>query len=177
MRVMHPKTGADILSHLPTDDPAPMLVAYEHHMSPDGGGYPERASDYVTHPFSRMVAIANRYANLTSPVSEEAALTPDKAIIRILREAGSLLDPLFTRLFANAMGVFPVGCMVRLSDMSVGVVSATGEDALTPVVRITYDAGGLCIEEPEDIDLAEVDLEILEVVEPESLDTAIADHL
>ncbi len=177
MRILHPRIGADILSHLPAEDPAPMLVAYEHHMQMDGGGYPERASDYVSHPFSRMVAIANRYANLTNPVSDVEALTPDKAVIHILREAGSILDPLFARLFAKAMGVFPVGCMVRLSDMSVGVVSRGGEDALTPVVRLVYDSGGLEIPEPTDLDLADTGVSILEVVDPESLNTEVADHL
>jgi HD-GYP domain-containing protein (c-di-GMP phosphodiesterase class II) len=177
MRRMHPQIGADILARLPEEDKSPMLVAYEHHMHVDGGGYPERDADYVSHPYSRMVAIANRYANLTVPGADTEAFTPDKAIVEILREAGSRLDPLFTRLFTKAMGIFPVGCMVRLSDQSVGVVSTTGEDLLAPVVRIVYDEGGLSIEDPEEVDLAESELEIIEVVDPESLDVEVSDHL
>lgn len=177
MRAMHSKVGADILSALPDEDPAPMLVAYEHHMHVDGGGYPERAPDYVSHPFSRMVAIANRYTNLTSPVDGSEPLTPDKAIVQLLREAGTVLDPLFARLFAKAMGVFPVGCLVRLSDQSVGVVSRSGSDSLTPVVRVIYDTGGLEIEEPEDVELAAASLSIVEVVDPSQLRLTVAEHL
>ncbi len=177
MRAMHPKVGADILSRIPDEDPAPMLVAYEHHMHMDGGGYPDRDADYIPHPFSRMVAIANRYANLTGPIAAHEALTPDKAVVQLLREAGSVFDPLFARLFAKAMGVFPVGCMVRLSDQSVGVVSQPGEDALSPVVRVVYDPHGFEIEDPQDVDLAEAALTIVEVVDPQSLDVAVADHL
>jgi HD-GYP domain-containing protein (c-di-GMP phosphodiesterase class II) len=177
MHRMHPRIGADILSRLPDEDKSPMLVAYEHHMHVDGGGFPERDPEYVSHPYSRMVAIANRYANLTAPAAEREALTPDKAIVEILREAGSRLDPLFSRLFTKAMGVFPVGCMVRLSDQSVGVVSKTGEDLLAPVVRIVYDGSGLAVEDPEDVALEESEFEIIEVVDPESLDDEVSEHL
>jgi HD-GYP domain-containing protein (c-di-GMP phosphodiesterase class II) len=169
--------GADILSRLPEDDKAPMLVAYEHHMNVDGGGYPERSSDYVAHPFSRMVAIADRYANLVDPGIGVEGLTPDRAIMQILAEAGSALDPLFARLFAKAMGVFPVGCLVRLSDQSVGVVSRNGADMLKPRVRIAYDQKGHDLEEPFDVDLAESDLEIVEVVSPDSLNVDISERL
>lgn len=177
MTAMHPKVGADILSALPDEDPAPMLVAYEHHMHVDGGGYPERAPDYVSHPFSRMVAIANRYANLTNPTDASEPRTPDRAIVQLLREAGSVVDPLFARLFAKAMGVFPVGCLVRLTDQTVGIVSRSGADSLTPIVRVVYDAGGLEIEDPDEVALADSELAIIEVVDPASLAVAIADHL
>ena len=175
--LMHPTIGADILSRLPDEDKSPMLVAYEHHMCPDGSGPPGRPADYISHPYSRMVAIANRYANLIDPGASAEALTPDKAIVQVLREAGSLLDPMFTRLFAKAMGVFPVGCLVRLSDQSVGVVSKSGDGPLAPVVKIIYGADGLELEEPIEADLDETDLEIIEVVDPESLNEEISERL
>ncbi len=177
MRVMHSKVGADILTGLSPEDPTPMLVAYEHHMHADGSGYPERDADYVGHPFSRMVAIADRYANLTAGSSDSEALTPDRAVIEILREAGSITDPLFARLFAKALGVFPIGSLVRLSDNSVGVVCGAGTDPLTPCVRIAWEASGLVAEKPIEVDLAEDTRTIVEVVSPESLDTEVAEHL
>ena len=176
MRTMHSKVGADILSGLASDDPTPMLVAYEHHMHVDGSGNPERTADYVGHPFSRMVAIANRYANLTAG-HEVEPMTPDKAIVQILRDAGSMLDPLFSRLFAKALGVFPVGCLVRLSDSSVGVVSRAGSDPLTPHVRVAWNGAGMALEKPVEVDLDNDERTIVEVVDPASLNTEIADHL
>lgn len=177
MRVMHQAVGADILSRLPEEDKAPMLVAHEHHMHADGGGFPERPDDYIAHPYSRMVAITNRYANLVDPSSGKEPLTRDRAVMQLLDEAGTVLDPFFTRLFVKAIGIFPVGCMVRLSDQSVGVVSAPGADALTPTVRLLYDPAGMTIEDITEIDLAETDLRIIEVVEDESLNVKVSDHL
>jgi len=177
MRTLHPKIGADILQRVALDDPAPMLVAYEHHMHVDGGGFPERPADYIAHPYSRMVAVADRYENLTNVAPGRDALTPDRAIVQILRETGSVLDSFFARLFASAMGVFPVGSLVRLSDQSVAVVIKQAEDPLSPVVRIAYDSRGAEPEEPGDVDLAESDLRIVEVVAPEALNVEVSDKI
>lgn len=177
MRTAHPAVGADILARLPGDDQAPMLVAYEHHMLADGSGYPDRPADYVTHPYSRMVAIADRYANLVDPATGAEPLTPDHAVMQLLQEAGRTLDPIFTRMFAKAMGVFPVGCMVRLDDQSVGVVARAGTDLLTPIVRVLYDPSGLPFEDPKDIDLGVEDVRIIEVVAPECLNVAVSEHI
>lgn len=177
MRTMHPRVGAEILQRLALENPAPMLVAYEHHMSADGGGWPEREADREIHPFSRIVAVADRYANLTDPDAGTDLLTPDKAIAQILREAGTTLDPFFARLLANALGAFPVGCLVRLSDHSVAVVSKQGDDLLVPIVRVIFDDMGAEIEESKDLNLAESGLTILEVIDPEVLRLEVADKL
>jgi HD-GYP domain-containing protein (c-di-GMP phosphodiesterase class II) len=84
-----------------------------------------------------MVAVADRYENLTK-ARETEPLTPDRAVAQLLREAGAALDPMFTRLFVQALGVFPVGCWVRLSDQTVGVVCDKGDDPLKPKVRVVY---------------------------------------
>ena len=177
MHTMHPKVGADILQRVALDDPAPMLVAYEHHMHVDGGGFPERPADYIAHPYSRMVAVADRYENLTNAAPGRDALTPDRAIVQLLRETGSVLDPFFARLFASAMGVFPVGSLVRLSDQSVAVVVKQAEDPLAPVVRIAYDSRGAEPEEPGDVDLSESSLRIVEVIAPEALNVEVSDKI
>ena len=174
---LHSQAGADILSRADHEDPAPMLVAYEHHMYLDGSGVPPRAEGYIAHPFSRMVAIADRYENLTNPQDGSEPRTPDQAVVRVLKEAGTKLDPLFARLFAGALGVFPVGCVVRLTDDTVGVVCNPGTDPFSPVVRRTYDEIGLDLEEPEEVDLAACDLDIVEVVDPASLNVLVCDKL
>lgn len=173
-RRLHPKTGAEILARIPGEDKAPMLVAFEHHMGMDGSGWPERDQGYFPHPYSRMVMIADRYERLTK---SEDGMTPDRAVVQLLKEAGRSLDPIFTRLFVQALGVFPVGCWVRLSDHSVGVVADKGPDPLKPVIRLVYDADGMQLDEPERIELAEDTREIVEVVDEAQLAEAAADHL
>jgi putative nucleotidyltransferase with HDIG domain len=176
-QALHPKIGADILARLTDADHTPMLVAYEHHMDSDGSGYPERDSGYVTHPYSRMVAIADRYEHLTKG-DAGVFLSPDRAVMQLLREAGSSLDPLFVRLFVRALGVFPVGCVVRLSDMSVGIVRSRGADLLTPLVRVLFDGHGTELESPTETKLGSNEaLTVVEVLDPASLRLSVADRL
>ena len=148
-------------------------------MYADGSGAPVRPQGYVAHPYSRMVAIADRYDNIVNPATGDSALTPDRALVQILREAGTKLDPFLARLFANAMGPFPVGCVVRLSDQSVAVVSRQGADPLAPTVRVVFDARGLEVADPdaEDIDLSRASLRIVEVISPGTLDIDVAERL
>jgi HD-GYP domain-containing protein (c-di-GMP phosphodiesterase class II) len=177
MRTLHPRVGGEILQKLALEDPAPMLVAYEHHMNIDGTGFPERPADYIAHPYSRIVAIADRFGNLVDPASGIEPLTRDRAVVQILRDAGVTLDPFFSRLFANALGAFPIGSLVRLSDHSVGVVVRLGEDPLAPVARIIYDDRGMEPEERREVDLSMSDVRIVEVVTAESLGIEVSDTL
>ncbi len=174
----HPELGAEVLSRMQGQDRTPLLVAYEHHMGHDGSGFPSREAGYVTHPYSRMVAIADTYARLTAAPPSGHGSTPDEAVLRLLELSdGGPLDPLFTRLFVKALGVFPVGCVVRLSDQSVGVVCARGSDPLHPRVRLTFDADGLPLDPQRDIDPAERGLTIVEVVRPDDLALDVSEHL
>ncbi|NTU70430.1 MAG: HD domain-containing protein [Coriobacteriia bacterium] len=178
MRLEHPRSGAEMLRHLALDDVAPMLVAYEHHMLADGSGYPAQCEGYATHPYTRIVSIADRFENLTGPVSETGALTMDQALVSILREASQgHFDPFLVRLFASVLGPFPVGALVRLSDHSAAVVCSPGSDPLAPIVRIAYDKRGIETVGEEEIDLAATTLHIVEVLEPISLDIDVSETL
>lgn len=177
MRLMHPRVGAEILERLSLEDPVPMLVAYEHHMRVDGSGWPQPPADHELHSFSRIVAIADFFENLTNAPAGSDSVTPDRALAHVLQQSGTALDPVLARLFVDALGVFPVGCLVRLSDQTVGVVSRPGDDPMTPVVRVAFDMRGTELEEAEEVDLSAGDVRIVEVIEPEALAIEVADKL
>lgn len=177
IKLLHPRIGAEILARVPEIDRAAMLVAYEHHHRPDGTGWPQMEPDYIAHPYSRMVSIADRYDRLTTDAPYGEGMTPDRAVVQLLRETAGSLDLTFTRVFVREMGAFPVGCLVRLSDQSVGVVSAPGFDPLKPRVRLVYGADGLALETKPDTDLAGSELNIVEVVPPADLSESVSDHL
>lgn len=176
-RAMHPQVGAEILARVSEGDRLAMLVAYEHHMGVSGTGWPAAEPGFVPHPYSRMVAVADRYDRLTTAPPQGAGLTPDRAMVRLLRETQQGLDVTFARVFVREMGVFPVGSMVRLSDQSVGVVCAPGPNPLQPTVRVVYGPDGLPLDDEPDLDLTGSGLEIVEVIRPEDLRETVAQHL
>jgi len=97
--------------------------------------------------------------------------------VQLLRETQNTLDITLTRVFVREMGAFPVGCMVRLSDLSVGIVCAPGQDPLQPKVRLIYGPDGLTTATEADVDLDGSPLSIMEVVQPDDLRETVSAHL
>jgi 3D (Asp-Asp-Asp) domain-containing protein len=124
-----------------------------------------------------MVAIANAYEHMTKGDPGIPPLMPDAAVAQILADSGPVYDPLFTRVFAKAMGVFPIGCAVRLSDHSVGVVYDTGEDLLRPKVRLLFAADGSPQDPPQEVDLSGEGRQIVEVLDPSVVSLEVSQHL
>lgn len=177
-RIGHPATGAAALSGMPQGDRTPLLVAYEHHMGVTDEGWPERPGDYRPHPYSRIVAVGNRYDNLIKPFGRDAqAVAPERAVARLMAEGGTALDTVFVRLFIRAIGVVPIGTPVRLSDDSVGVVCAVGADVLTPTVRLVFDSLGEPVDDDGDVDLERDPRFIVEVIDAEALALDPSEHL
>jgi hypothetical protein len=66
---------------------------------------------------------------------------------------------------------------VRLSDHSVGVVCARGEDLFAPGVRVVLGADGIELDEPVDVDMDADERSVVEVVAPEDLGLTVSDYL
>lgn len=176
-RFAHPWTGARAIAPLADENLAAMVVTYEHHMGVDGSGWPERQPGYLSHPYSRIVAVCDRYDELLRP-AEGLGMRPDQAVAQLLQEAsGGPLDPFAARLFAGAVSVLPIGCVVRLSDFSVAVVSSAGSDPMRPHTRLVIGSDGTELRPVRDLDIAESDLHIVEVLPGELLGLQASDYL
>jgi HD-GYP domain-containing protein (c-di-GMP phosphodiesterase class II) len=135
-----------------------MMACFEHHLNynESPGGYPRLTQPYRPHVIGRIVAIADCFdAMTTKRVYVKKATPRDKALSYMMSQAGTKFDPVLLRLFANMIGVFPVGTAVRLASGRLGVVTATPEDPnlchRPRVLVITDDAGILRDGEPMDL--------------------------
>jgi len=132
-----------------------MLACFEHHLNFNQapGGYPKLRKPYRPHPIGRIVAVADAFdAMTTKRVYVKKATPRDKALSYMMSQAGTKFDPVLMRLFANMIGVFPVGTAVRLKSGRLAVVLAVAEDSNLchrPVVRPVTDANGIQREYPE----------------------------
>lgn len=177
VRLTHPEVGARALSSIADEDCTIVLVAYEHHMHSGGAGWPPAREGYVLHPFTDIIAVADRFDELTRPAAG-AGMRPDEAVSHMLREAREgALDPLVTRVFTRAVGVIPSGCVVRLSDHSVGVVCGAGDDALRPSVRLVLGIDGTELHPVRDLALGESTLDIIEILPAELVSLKPSDYL
>jgi len=95
----HPRHGAEILlatQQIP--DLAP-LVAYEHHIHYDGGGYPKEIKHRDLNLASMITCITDSYDNLRRDAPERQALTLKEAIDWMDRRFGTQFHPILFKKF------------------------------------------------------------------------------
>ncbi len=128
-----------------------VVVAFEHHLNYDMSGYPRtEMKDRVT-LFGNIVAIADRYDALTTARPyRDRNFTPHEALVYLIENSGTFFDPILVKLFAEIMGIYPPGTVVRLTGGEVGIVCeppAIGLPLDRPKVRVIA-AGELGAGEP-----------------------------
>ncbi|MFZ4539588.1 HD-GYP domain-containing protein [Propionivibrio sp.] len=109
-----------------------------HHEHFDGTGFPDHLKGEAIHIAARVVAIADRFDKLTNPIDYRRAISPSEALAVMWTKEKSAYDTVLLQLFVRAMGVYPPGSIVQLSDGRVGAVvtSAPTDNPLSPQIMI-----------------------------------------
>jgi putative nucleotidyltransferase with HDIG domain len=154
----HPEEGYAILGKMSNIEDETRNMVREHHMRYDRAGYPRPEPELRMHPHSQVIAVADCYDALTTMRSYQKARTPQGAIEIMRKLAGRSLDPDLVTLMEHSLGVFPIGTMLRLNTMEIGVVTGVPEDGKgLPKVAILYDRAGNPLPSPEAVNLSESD--------------------
>jgi putative nucleotidyltransferase with HDIG domain len=152
----HPEEGFVLLGKMSHIRPASAYMVREHHMRFDGLGYPSPDPGYRKNPNSNLIPVADCYDALTTMRSYQRARYPQQALEILVKIAGKSLDPGVVTIFAKIMGTYPVGSMVRLNTMEIGVVSGQGAAGQGgQKVVLLFDRDGTPLSRPEQVDLGE----------------------
>jgi HD-GYP domain-containing protein (c-di-GMP phosphodiesterase class II) len=95
----HPILGAEILLATPGLPDLVPVVAYEHHIHYDGGGYPQRVRHRDLNIASMITCITNSYDNLRRDRPRHDALSLVEAIDWMDRRFGTHFHPLLFKKF------------------------------------------------------------------------------
>ncbi|MCL1893199.1 MAG: HD-GYP domain-containing protein [Holophagaceae bacterium] len=133
-----------------------LQVAAEHHERFDGTGYPRGLANREISKIGQMASIVDVYDAITSIRVYHSALEPSDALKRIFEWAGRHFDEVLVHSFIKAIGIYPVGSLIRLTSGRLAVVLRQGEEnLLQPFVRIVYNAAGGHRLPPHDLNLAD----------------------
>jgi putative nucleotidyltransferase with HDIG domain len=104
-RVMqrHPDEGARIILGRDVRLEVPAIVAYEHHIMLNGGGYPSMHYARPTHIASRLVHVCDVYDALCTNRPYRDAWPSEKALALIEENTGDDFDPQFALPFTQLM--------------------------------------------------------------------------
>jgi HD-GYP domain-containing protein (c-di-GMP phosphodiesterase class II) len=154
---------------------------FEHHLAPDGSGYPELLNKRKPSLFARIVAIADTYNAMTSGrIYHVKRHLPDEAITSMANRVETTFDPLLLKVFINTLGIYPVGTVVALSSKEIGIVSKNNPDDLEhPEVKIIANQDGLLeINEVKVIDLSEErDVKVTKIIDDDKYGIDIANYI
>jgi HD-GYP domain-containing protein (c-di-GMP phosphodiesterase class II) len=126
-----------------------IMVMAEHHETHSLKG--------DTHPYSRIVAIAETFDALTTDRPYRPAYPPDAAVRFLCRLGGQRLDRQLTFAFVQSIGLYPAGTLVELSDQSIGVVfhpNGNPKGWNSPYVRLIRDGAYQEIPQAPVVDLS-----------------------
>ncbi len=96
----HPSEGARILLARKGEFDLAAVVAYEHHMRPDGKGYPAIKYDRDLHYASKIVSVCDVYDALRTTRTHRPAWAPGQALGFVEDGAGTVFDAGVARAFA-----------------------------------------------------------------------------
>jgi len=150
----HTVDGAEILRRTPEMPVLAPVVAFEHHLRIDGTGYPAGVARAALNLATQLCSVADVYDAMRSQRAYQQAFPSDRVLAVLKKDDGAHFDRHLVRRFAQLMGIYPPGNLVRLSSGEVAVVAKVhAPDPYRPRVRIVIDAAGRRLDVPLDRNL------------------------
>ena len=112
-------------------------VIAQHHEHADASGFPAGLNSDRMTMAARIVALVNRYDNLSNARLPARALTPHESLSMLFAQGRSKYDTSILGVFIKMMGVYPPGSTVQLTDDRYAtVVSVNASRPLKPCVLV-----------------------------------------
>ncbi len=181
LRVLHPELGQQLIVSFLNAGPILSEIIAQHHERLDGSGFPKGLKRDDISLLPRIVMVADHYDELCNG-NPETSLNPHAALSRMYRhvvqkgESSKFCEQVVQAL-VQAIGVYPPGSLVELSDGFMGVVSSINVHAPTKPIVLLY-APWLCRNDGLLVNLAkESTLEIKKAVHPKDISEQVLAYL
>jgi putative nucleotidyltransferase with HDIG domain len=151
----HVVLGLETLAQTPGVSRTVIQIAGEHHERFEGTGYPERFKGEEISQLGRMAAIVDVYDAITSNRVYHKGMEPPAALKKLFEWSNHHFDEELVQHFIQAIGIYPVGSLVKLDSQRLAVIIEQGSEGLLyPKVRVVYDMRHRRKVTPFDLDLS-----------------------
>ena len=162
----HPVLGARVLLANGETSAVVLSAAWGHHLREDRRGYPAMPEWFTRSSAAALIHVCDVFEALTAARPYKKPMTPRRAYEIMIADEGAFHPHMLAALI-RALGLYPPGSEVVLSDLRRAVVVAKGSLPECPQVRVTHDTEGLPLSRASQpaIDLSlEANLEISDFV-------------
>jgi putative nucleotidyltransferase with HDIG domain len=152
----HVVDGAEILRATPDIPTLAPVVAFEHHLRLDGTGYPFGVKRPQLNLCTLLCSISDVYDAMRSQRKYQQAFPTDRILEVLKQKDGTQFDPHLVRRFAQLIGIYPAGNLVRLNTGETAVVMKVyAPDPHRPQVKVVFDRTGARLDFPYEVNLWE----------------------
>jgi putative nucleotidyltransferase with HDIG domain len=137
----HAAIGAQILLAKGDASPTVVAAAWGHHIRHDKGGYPYPPDWVIKSPIAGLMQVCDVFEALTAARPYKSPMPPRRAFEIILKDPAAY-DPVPLTALIRAIGLYPPGSEIALTDGSRGYVMAKGPEWEQPIVRVCRTPGG-----------------------------------
>lgn len=153
----HVQYSLDILDGMPGIPSQVVQMVAEHHERYDGSGYPHQLSGKAISPLGKIAGLVDTYDAMTSERPYARALTSVEAVSRLYELRNTEFQAQLVEEFIQAIGVYPTGTLVHMSNQEVGVVIAQNpERRLRPKLLMLLDGDKKPMARPRYVDMMAV---------------------
>ena len=178
----HPELGRQLMAFYPETGESVLDVIAQHHERCDGSGFPKGLTREQLSLATRIVMVADQFDELCNAPNPKSSLNPHEALSRLYRhvvinQESPKYCPHVVQGLVQAIGVFPPGTLVELSDGFMGIISSINiENPARPVVLLY--APWLCRNDGMLVNLArDPNLEIKRALHPKDIPTQMLAYL
>lgn len=168
---MHTVYGYELIRDSKSLDGLHALMAYQHHESCDGTGYPAGISCDKFHDFSQIISIVDKFDALTAERVYRKPFSPCEAYEMCAASGNYLFKDYIVKAFLKNIAAYPTGSVVELNSGYIGVVIETPKGFSTfPRVMLMYDPEHRPLPVQEEISLIEKgNLFVIRMLQPEEI--------
>ncbi|ADU66202.1 metal dependent phosphohydrolase [Desulfurispirillum indicum S5] len=165
----HVQAGTHLIAHHHTLSKITRDAITQHHERFDGSGYPLRLKGAEISEHGRLTAIADVFDAIISKRPYHQPLNPISGLKRILSWSEHHFCTYTAHQFIRAIGLYPIGTLLRLESGLLGVViEQNPRSLLLPVLRIVFNARkSTAVNSPYVLDLEKHPQQILGYENPE----------
>ncbi len=141
----HPEDSANILQSAGIEDEEWISCVLLHHENDAGTGYPAGVASPEVTQNAKLLSMADRYCAQVAARNYRCSVLPDKALRNLLEDKQIPVDPALAQHFINELGTYPPGCLVRLQNGEIGVVTRRANSATSLGVHSLRDPAGVLL--------------------------------